>query len=103
MRFIAQEVREIMAKLGFRTFNEMVGRTDKLIPWKADRTLEGQRPGSHATFSISRKSPPMSGRYRQMDQDHGLEKSLDLTQLLDIASRPSSAAKKSAPSCPSAT
>src|SRR6185436_10369899 len=30
MRFIAQEVRELMAKLGFRKLEEMVGRTDKL-------------------------------------------------------------------------
>ncbi len=42
MRFIAQDVREIMAELGFRTMNEMVGRTDMLVPserakehWKA--------------------------------------------------------------------
>src|SRR5438132_558817 len=30
MRFIAQEVRELMAKLGFRRLEEMVGRTDRL-------------------------------------------------------------------------
>ena len=30
MRFIAQELREYMAKLGFRTVDEMVGRTDLL-------------------------------------------------------------------------
>ena len=42
MRFMAQEVRELMAKLGFRTFNEMVGRTDKLAPRPGDRSLEGQ-------------------------------------------------------------
>ncbi|WP_257347144.1 glutamate synthase large subunit [Pseudalkalibacillus decolorationis] len=30
MRFIAEEMREIMAQLGFRTVNEMIGRTDKL-------------------------------------------------------------------------
>src|SRR3990167_3077454 len=30
MRFIAQEARELMAQLGFRTINEMVGRCDKL-------------------------------------------------------------------------
>src|SRR5207245_1812443 len=30
MRFIAQEMREYMAKLGFRTVNEMIGRSDKL-------------------------------------------------------------------------
>src|SRR6202043_2332980 len=35
MRFIAMELREIMAKLGFRKLEDMVGRTDKLIPWKA--------------------------------------------------------------------
>src|SRR5947199_2185076 len=35
MRFIAQEVRELMAQLGFRTINEMIGRTDMLEPKKA--------------------------------------------------------------------
>ncbi len=30
--YLAEEVRELMAKLGFRTFSEMIGRTDKLIP-----------------------------------------------------------------------
>src|SRR5208282_3187776 len=30
-RFVANETREIMAKLGFRTVNEMIGRTDKLV------------------------------------------------------------------------
>ncbi|NOY38250.1 MAG: glutamate synthase large subunit [Chlorobi bacterium] len=40
-RFLAREVREYMAQLGFRTFDEMVGRTDRLIQrndislWKA--------------------------------------------------------------------
>ena len=44
MRFIAQEVREIMAQLGFRTLDEMVGRVDMLEPRKADRSLEGEGP-----------------------------------------------------------
>jgi len=83
MRFIAMELREIMAKLGFRTLNEMVGRTDKLIPWKAidhwkakglDLTPILHQPDAGADV----------GRYRQMEQDHGLEKSLDVTKLLDI-------------------
>ena len=30
MRFVAQEVRELMAEFGFRTINEMIGRTDVL-------------------------------------------------------------------------
>jgi glutamate synthase domain-containing protein 2/glutamate synthase domain-containing protein 1/glutamate synthase domain-containing protein 3 len=32
--FVAEEVREYMAKLGFRTFNEMIGQTEKIIPQK---------------------------------------------------------------------
>jgi glutamate synthase (ferredoxin) len=83
MRFIAQEVREIMAELGFRTINEMVGRADILEPkpginhWKA----------KGIDFSRILHQPdvgPEVGRYCQMPQDHGLEKSLDITTLLDL-------------------
>ena len=35
MRYIAREVRELMAQLGFRTINEMVGRVDRVEPRKA--------------------------------------------------------------------
>src|SRR6266487_2492846 len=35
MHFIAQEMREHMARLGFRTVNEMVGRVDKIEPGRA--------------------------------------------------------------------
>ena len=44
MKFIAQDLREYMAKLGFRTIEEMVGRTDKLEARKAIEHLEGTRP-----------------------------------------------------------
>ncbi len=83
MRFIAQEVRELMAQLGFRTLNEMIGRTDVLEPkqavdhWKA-KGLD---------FSKILYQPEAGvevGRYCQIPQDHGLEKSLDITQLLDL-------------------
>jgi glutamate synthase domain-containing protein 3 len=83
MRFIALELREIMAKLGFRTLNEMVGRTDKLIPWKAIEHWKAK--GLDLTPILHRpEAGPEVGRYRQQDQDHGLEKSLDLTKLLDL-------------------
>lgn len=36
MHFIAQEVREYMAMLGFRTIDEMVGRTEVLLPKPAE-------------------------------------------------------------------
>ncbi len=83
MRFIAQEVREYMASLGFRTLNEMIGRSDFLEKrsaidhWKA-RGLD------YAAIFYQPKVPDTVGRYRQIDQDHGLAKSLDKTVLLDL-------------------
>ncbi len=83
MRFIAQELREIMAKLGFRTLNEMVGRTDKLEVkkaidhWKA-RGLD---------FSKILYQPQLEedvGRYCQHPQNHDIERSLDMTTLLEL-------------------
>jgi glutamate synthase (ferredoxin) len=83
MKFIATEIREYMAKLGFRTINEMIGRTDKLEMrkaldhWKAkglDLSKVFTKPDVPADF----------GTYCQMDQDHGLENSLDETVLYDI-------------------
>jgi glutamate synthase (ferredoxin) len=83
MRFIAQELREIMAKLGFRKLEDMVGRTDKLIPWKAIEHWKAH--GLDLTPILHR--PDMGaevGRFRQHDQDHGLDKSLDVTKLLEL-------------------
>ena len=84
MTYIATEVRELMAALGFRTIEEMVGRTDRLEPkravdhWKA-KGLD---------FSKILYSPdvgPEVGRFCSIKQDHGLDKSLDLTTLLGLA------------------
>ncbi len=83
MTFIAQELREIMAELGFRTINEMVGRTDVLEPkraidhWKA-KGIDVSK------ILYQPEAAPEVGRYCQVPQDHGLEKSLDMTTLLDL-------------------
>jgi glutamate synthase (ferredoxin) len=83
MKFIAQEVREIMAQLGFRTLNEMVGRTDVLeakqaiAHWKAKNI-------DLSKILYQPEMGPEVGRYCQISQDHGLEKSLDMTVLLDL-------------------
>jgi glutamate synthase (ferredoxin) len=83
MRFIAQELREIMAKLGFRKLEDMVGRTDKLIPWKAIEHWKAS--GIDITPILHQPDVgPEIGRFRQQDQDHGLEKSLDVTKILEI-------------------
>jgi glutamate synthase (ferredoxin) len=83
MRFIAMEVREIMAQLGFRKLTDMVGRADMLEPreaiehWKA-RGLD------FTNILYQPKVPEHVGRYCQIPQDHGLEKALDNTTLLKI-------------------
>ena len=76
MRFIAQEVREHMARLGFRTMDEMIGRSDRLEMrpaldhWKA-RGLDfspDPRPARRArrrTRAARRRSPGARGRGRR--------------------------------------
>ena len=83
MRFIASEVREWMAKLGFRSINEMVGRTDVLEPKKAVDHWKAK--GIDVSNLLYQPQVDASvGRYCQIPQDHGLDKSLDITQLLDL-------------------
>ncbi|MDB5085223.1 MAG: hypothetical protein JWN30_2109, partial [Bacilli bacterium] len=83
MRFIAQEMREYMAELGFRTISEMVGCTDVLNVssavdhWKAK--------GLDLTTLLYRPDMPETvGRYCSRPQDHALDRSLDRQQLLSI-------------------
>jgi glutamate synthase (ferredoxin) len=83
MKFLAQEVREFMAELGFRTINEMVGRTDVLEPKKAVEHWKAK--GIDVSKILYQPEVgPEGGRYCQIPQDHGLAKSLDLTVLLDL-------------------
>jgi len=81
--FVAEEVRQLMAPMGFRTMNEMIGRVDmvEMRPaiehWKA-KGLD---------FSSILHSPQVPGRIGRrctIAQDHGLEQALD-HQLLDLA------------------
>jgi glutamate synthase (ferredoxin) len=83
MGFIARQLREIMAQLGFRTLQEMVGRVDRLEAntaidhWKA-------RGFDFSNILYSPDFGPEVGRYQTIEQDHGLDKSLDVTTLLDL-------------------
>jgi glutamate synthase (NADPH/NADH) large chain len=81
---VAEETRMIMAELGFRTINEMIGRVDCLEAaraighWKAD--------GLDITpiLSPARKPREDVGVYHQMEQDHGLKDALDM-ELIKLA------------------
>jgi glutamate synthase (ferredoxin) len=75
-RFVAEEVRELMADLGFRTVDEMVGRVDRLdvrqavAHWKAKGIDLG---------AVLHAPPAPAGVERRcvQPQDHGLDKALD--------------------------
>jgi glutamate synthase domain-containing protein 2/glutamate synthase domain-containing protein 1/glutamate synthase domain-containing protein 3 len=84
MHFIAQEMRELMAKLGFRTVNEMVGRTDKL---EMQRAVEHWKAKGldYAAILYQPQVRADIGRYCQIPQNHGLENALDNQVLLDLA------------------
>lgn len=83
MKFVAMEMREIMAELGFRSVNEMVGRTDVLEAKKAVEHWKAKGIDLSPILHQPEVGPEV-GRYCQIPQDHGLEKSLDITTLLDI-------------------
>ena len=83
MRFIAQELREYMARLGFRTVDEMVGRTDRLQVQQAIKHWKAQ--GIDLTAILHRPDVPEDwGRYCQIDQDHGLDEALDNLTLFEL-------------------
>lgn len=82
MRFIAQDVREIMAQLGFRTINEMVGRTDLL-----EQSKQAKQHWKAKNLDVSAllyQPKGIGGKYNQQKQNHGLENSLDYKELLQV-------------------
>jgi glutamate synthase (ferredoxin) len=75
---IAQEVRELMAKLGFRTIDEMVGRIDRLDTRKAVEHWKAKKLDLSAMLH-SPDVPPHVVRHHTQAQDHGLHLALDNT------------------------
>jgi glutamate synthase (ferredoxin) len=83
MFFIAQDMRELMAQLGFRTVEEMIGRVDRLM---AKQAVEHWK-AKGLDFSNILYQPDVGsdvGRFRQIEQDHSLDKALDVTTLLEL-------------------
>jgi glutamate synthase (ferredoxin) len=84
MTFVAEEAREIMAELGFRTVEEMVGHSDVLevnpatAHWKS----------SKLDFAplLRRPDQPYGGALtKKKEQDHGLARALDQKLMLEAA------------------
>jgi glutamate synthase (NADPH/NADH) large chain len=82
-RFIAQEVREYLAKLGFRTLAEAVGQAELLDTNAAVEHWKTHGLDLSPIFHVP-ELPPGTARHRVRDQDHGLDKALDNT-LIQLA------------------
>ncbi|MEJ6518111.1 MAG: glutamate synthase large subunit, partial [Pseudomonadales bacterium] len=74
---VAEELRQIMAKLGFRTLNEMVGRADVLETNKALSHWKTNGLDFTAILHPAEKVFENTETYRTQSQNHGLEKALD--------------------------
>ena len=82
-KFIVQELRELMAELGFKTVNEMIGQVDCL------QVKEDIHHWKYSKLDLSamlykEESSEYVGLYKQEEQDHGLSDVLDW-QLLKAA------------------
>jgi glutamate synthase domain-containing protein 3 len=84
MRFVAAEARELMAKLGFRTINEMIGHTECIEMKPAVDHYKAQGL-DFAKILYQPSVGPEVGRFQTETQDHGLESSLDMTTILPLA------------------
>lgn len=83
MRFIAQDLREWMAKIGVKTINEMIGHVEKLTPKKLDHWKAKDVDLTSVLYQPKICSND-SERYFNVKQDHELEKCLDVNALVRL-------------------
>jgi glutamate synthase (NADPH/NADH) large chain/glutamate synthase (ferredoxin) len=83
--FIAEEVRQIMAQLGIRKFDDLIGRADLLDMRSGLEHWKSQGLDFNRLFTVPTTSPEVP-RFHVSEQEHGLEKALD--QRLIEKSRP---------------
>jgi len=81
---VARELRQIMAELGFRSINEMVGRVDALHVDAAVDHWKARGIDLSAILTPAQEPPEFLGNYAIHKQDHELEKALD-NELMELA------------------
>ena len=81
--FVAEEVRQIMAQLGIRKFDDLIGRADLLDTQQGHRALEGARPGLQPPVRTSRNVPADVPRFHVENQDHGLRQERSTRMLIE--------------------
>jgi len=85
--FVAEEARELMAKLGIRKFSDLIGRSDLLDVKKGIEHWKAKGLDFTRVFHVPNMPPAHVGgpaRFNCERQDHGLEKALD-HRLIELA------------------
>jgi glutamate synthase domain-containing protein 2/glutamate synthase domain-containing protein 1/glutamate synthase domain-containing protein 3 len=79
--FIAEQVRELMAQLGYRTMNEMIGQVDRL---ETRKSINHWKASGLDLSDLLYRSDLPHDRHHTGTQNHGLEQALDM-KLLELA------------------
>ena len=82
--FVAEEVRQIMARLGFRRFHEMIGRSDRLDMRRAEDHWKAHGVDLHRLLFKPEVGPGVDIHNSQR-QDHGLDRALDKRLIAESA------------------
>ena len=82
--FVAEEARELMAQLGYRTIDEMVGQMQML---DRDKAISHWKANGLDFTKLFHKPTPLDGQtiFHSESQDHGLEKALDNKLIAEAA------------------
>ena len=82
--YVAEEVRELLAELGFRTLEEAIGRVDALDITRAVDHWKASGLDLAPILHLP-ELPEGAARHNTTAQDHGLDKSLDVNELVPLA------------------
>ncbi|MCD7854161.1 MAG: glutamate synthase large subunit [Clostridiales bacterium] len=93
MKFIAQDLREWMAKIGVKTVNGLIGHFEKLVPRRTDYWKAAGVDLTDLLYQPKICSND-NERYCTMKQDHGLEKSIDVNALVRLSESAIKSGKK---------
>jgi glutamate synthase domain-containing protein 3 len=77
MFYVAEELREHMSKLGFRTINEMIGRTDRLAVRTSNQNWKTERLDFTDVLAPAEARPGV-GVFKCIPQDHGIDTAFDV-------------------------
>jgi len=84
---VAEDLREIMASLGFRTINDMVGRAD-MLDWNRESDhWKAKHLDLSLILTMARSAYPNAGQYCIQRQNHALEETLDQKLLIPRCER----------------